>query len=190
MAIDISDLRVRIDQMTANIISGLKDRYRYKLNKGVFTEEVTNGKTWFDYRLFTEQKRRKMRIDIGERIIQFYRAMLPEFCEKGEEREAYGKTAKCDVNNVMLYNERVIGIGRLIAESKLQQNQEMINLSDAEIRKTLVSPEREKQVIEDAVRLAERYKLHKPEFIRKFFRGLIDLTVDAEVEYIRRARLD
>ena len=53
--INLSDLRVRIDQMTEKIVSGLKDRSRYLLNEGVFTEKFYEGKTWFEYRLKREQ---------------------------------------------------------------------------------------------------------------------------------------
>ena len=54
-AIDISDLRVRIDQLNEKIISGLKTRSRFALNKETFSKEFADGKTWIMYRLKKEQ---------------------------------------------------------------------------------------------------------------------------------------
>jgi hypothetical protein len=55
MTIDLSDIRIRLDQKAEEIISGLKDRSRYPLNEGVFLEEFKDGKTWFEHRLFLDQ---------------------------------------------------------------------------------------------------------------------------------------
>jgi chorismate mutase len=225
MAINLSDLRVRIDQTTEKIISALKDRSRYKLNRGVFTEEFSDGKTWFEYRLKKEQdldsefgryefpdqyplmftkeelaqpkKKRiilqsdvkSLSIDVGEKIIEFYKKMLPELCDEGENRANYGETVKCDVNNVMLYNERINGIGRFVAEAKLQKKPSIATLTSIDdIGKILVVPKREEEVIEEAVKIARKYELHRPEFIKKFFRQIIDLTLYAEMEYVKKAR--
>ncbi|OGV66217.1 MAG: hypothetical protein A2283_06745 [Lentisphaerae bacterium RIFOXYA12_FULL_48_11] len=55
MAAKIDHLRLKLDQMSERIVSGLKDRSRYLVNNGVFLEEFCNGMTWFKYRLFREQ---------------------------------------------------------------------------------------------------------------------------------------
>jgi len=51
----LQDVRVKIDQMSEKIVSGLKDRSRYSLSAGVFSEEAYDGKTWFNSRLLGEQ---------------------------------------------------------------------------------------------------------------------------------------
>ena len=51
----LQDVRVKIDQMSERIVSGLKDRSRYSLSAGVFSEEAYDGKTWFNSRLLGEQ---------------------------------------------------------------------------------------------------------------------------------------
>jgi len=55
MAAIIDNLRLKLDQMSERIVSGLKDRSRYPISNGVFLEEFSNGMTWFKYRLFREQ---------------------------------------------------------------------------------------------------------------------------------------
>jgi len=51
----IDSLRLKLDQMTERIISGLKDRSRYSVSAGVYNEEFSNSMSWFKYRLFREQ---------------------------------------------------------------------------------------------------------------------------------------
>ncbi|MDD4871363.1 MAG: hypothetical protein PHR77_12460 [Kiritimatiellae bacterium] len=51
----IDNLRLKLDQMSERIVSGLKDRSRYVISNGVFSEEFSNGMSWFRYRLFREQ---------------------------------------------------------------------------------------------------------------------------------------
>jgi chorismate mutase len=247
MAIDLNDLRVRLDQITEQIISGLKDRSRFPFNECVFTEEFSDRLTWFEYRLKKEQdldsefgryqfddqypilfskhqlvKPKKQReippsdvkpvpVNIGDKLIQFYIKMLIDLCKDGEDRSTYGETARCDANNVLLYQERVDGIGRHVAQSKIDQNPGILELeTDEEIRNVLVIPWRERRVIRKGVRIARKYELCQPrlptrlyrlivgsdtdaryvspEFVQKFFRGLIDLTVEAEIEYVKKVR--
>jgi chorismate mutase len=227
MATDIKDLRVRLDQITEQIISGLKDRSRHPLNILVFTEEFSDGLTWIRYRLKGEQdldsefgryefddqyplsftkeelaapkiKRkapsnhvRQVYIDIGQDIIEFYIGMLPELCKdkQYEDRASYGETTKVDANNLLLYHERINGLGRHVAQSKIDQNPGILELeTDEEIRKALVVPEREEEVIGKAIEIARKYDLDRPRFIREFFRGIMDLTIEAEVKYVKQVK--
>lgn len=55
MAANLTELGVKLEQQTERIISGLKDRSRYLLNKGIYEQEFCDGKTLFDYRLLREQ---------------------------------------------------------------------------------------------------------------------------------------
>ncbi len=54
-AIDISELRIKIDQLNEKLISGLKTRSRFPLNKTIYSKEFADGKTWIMYRLKKEQ---------------------------------------------------------------------------------------------------------------------------------------
>ena len=227
MAIDIKDLRVRLDQLTEQIISGLKDRSRFPLNILVFTEEFSDGLTWIKYRikgeqnldaefgryefddqyplLFTKEELAKPKrerkapsnhvkqvcIDIGQDVIDFYTSILPELCVDRvyEDRASYGETTKADVNNLLLYHERISGLGRHIAQSKIDQNPGILELeTDAEIRADLIDTKREGDVIRQALIIARKYDLNRPVFIKKFFRGIINATLDAEVKYVKQVR--
>jgi chorismate mutase len=52
---ELTDLRIKIDQLNTSIISGLKNRSRFLLNEGIFEKEFSDGMTWFLYRLKEEQ---------------------------------------------------------------------------------------------------------------------------------------
>ncbi|MBT4870098.1 MAG: hypothetical protein HON47_00805 [Candidatus Diapherotrites archaeon] len=54
-AIDLNNLRAKIDQMNDKLLSLISTRMKYSLNEGTFTKELANGKTWFLYRLKKEQ---------------------------------------------------------------------------------------------------------------------------------------
>jgi chorismate mutase len=54
-AIDINDLRIKIDQLNEKIISGLKTRSRFSLNKKTYSEKFSNNLSWIMYRLKKEQ---------------------------------------------------------------------------------------------------------------------------------------
>jgi len=52
---ELADVRVEIDQMSEDIIGGLKRRSRYPLSEGIFSKQAYDGKTWFNAMLFGEQ---------------------------------------------------------------------------------------------------------------------------------------
>ena len=222
---NLNELRIKLDQQTEKIVSGLKDRSRYKLNADVFMQQFYNGMTWFEYRLFREQDldsefgrfefpgqspilfpKKQLSVpkkereagqnnipigniqDSGEKIINIYRRTLPDLCQHGECPETYGETAKCDASNVLLCNERIIGLGRQVAEAKIQESPGLVNLAPENMRGVIINPKREEEVILKALDISERYELQKPELIRVFFRGIIDMTVDAQIRYIRSRR--
>ena len=54
-AIDLSELRAKIDRLNEKLLGGISTRIKYPLNKGVFEEEFFEGKSWFLYRLKREQ---------------------------------------------------------------------------------------------------------------------------------------
>ncbi|MFH1307607.1 MAG: hypothetical protein ABIH72_02035 [archaeon] len=222
MKIDIEDLRIRINQINERLISGLKDRSRYKLNMGIFSNEFSSGMSWFEYRLKKEQdldsefgrfefpdqapilfkkeeltSPRKQRIipesevkmlivDIGKEIIEFYKEILPELCREGDDKESYGETAKLDVNNILLFSERIGGIGKCVAQAKLQKNPEIKNLeNEQELLEALEDKAREQELIYEVKRIAEEYELNMPELIEKIFRKIIEFNKKVQINYIK-----
>ncbi|MFA5125817.1 MAG: hypothetical protein WC462_02325 [archaeon] len=223
-ALDISELRIKLDQINEQIISGLKTRSKYPLNSNVFTEIFADNKTWFMYRLKKEQdldseygrflyndqspiiySKKELakslvkapakkegippvRIDFSKRIIEAYKKILVDLCEHTEDRATYGETTKQDVENILLYNERIIGVGEQVAGYKMQKNPNLIKLKDPEkIRKELVVVEREKEVINKTLAVAEKYELKNSSSVKKFLTELINITTDAEIQMILHA---
>ncbi|VVB75637.1 Uncharacterised protein [uncultured archaeon] len=221
MQSNLAELRIRLDQMTEQIVSGLKNRSRFPLNSGVFTKEFSDGRTWFMYRLKAEQDidsvfgrflypdqhpiifdktdlasplvmrevpktgLKKLKINLSEEIILAYREVLNEICVNGESFAHYGEVAKMDVENVLLINERILGIGELVAENKLAGGLKIENSFNKEkLRKEIVNLAREKEVINSAVELAKRYGIKQSGAIGNFMQKIISLTTEAEVEYI------
>lgn len=221
MAIDLNDIRIRLNQQTEKIISGFKDRSRYLLNNGIYTHQFYNGRTWFEHRLFRDQctdsefgryefddqrpilfrkedltrpvvKRDHPKgdlisvdIQIGRKVVDLYRKVLPHICKSGEDVLSYGETAKTDSSNVLSLHERICGLGPFVAESKLQKDPSISFVLDVdELRARLVDLKREEEVIENAVSIAKSYGLPGAEIMRLLFRGIIDLTLEVEIRYI------
>ncbi len=55
VTMDISELRLRLDQMNEKIISGLKTRSKYTCNLSTFDKKFAGNKSWILYRLKKEQ---------------------------------------------------------------------------------------------------------------------------------------
>ncbi len=55
--------------------------------------------------------------NIKDRLLRFYIGSLDLICEKGEDKNKFGQTVDCDVQNILAINERV-NSGRFVAEAK------------------------------------------------------------------------
>jgi len=222
---EISGLRLRLDQMNEKIISGLKTRSKYTCNLKTFEEKFSGNKSWILYRLKKEQdidaefgrflfhdqipfiyskkqlKKPKLnsikefngvvpvRIDLSKEIIELYKTILVELCPKGENKETYGETTKLDVENLLEINERILGLGEQVAYFKISREPALLDISSKEeIKSKLSVPEREKEVVEKTVLLAQKYELSNIEAIKDFTKKIIDLTRTAEVEFILKAQ--
>jgi chorismate mutase len=220
-AIDIVDLRIKLDQLNERFISGLKNRSRFPINKQTFNEIFADGKTWFLYRLKKEQdidaefgrflfmdqspfiyskhelSKPKLEnkvnsqgveqvpIDVSKKVLDIYLRMLYQVCPQQEDRATYGETTKQDVENILTLNERIVGIGEQVAGYKTQTNPDLLRIKDEEeLRKALVSHEREKEVILFTAKIAERYGLSNVEQIKDFAKEIIDLTTEVQVKRI------
>jgi len=224
MQSNLTELRIRLDQMTEQIVSGLKNRSRFPLNSGVFTKEFSCGKTWFMYRLKAEQDidsefgrflypdqhpiifdkkdlakpvalrevpkigLKQVKINLSEEIIISYRGLLKEICVHAESESHYGEVAKIDVENVLLFNERILGIGELVAQYKLASGLNVENTADKEkLKKEVINLAREEEVVLASVEMAKRYGIKQSGAVGAFMRKIISLTTEAEIEYIAAA---
>ncbi|MFA5931573.1 MAG: hypothetical protein WC821_04660 [archaeon] len=224
-AIDINELRTKLDQINELIIIGLKNRSRFPLNTGTFIEKFSGKESWFLYRLKKEQSidaefgrylyndqspiiyskkqlsKSKVKspakvegikqepVDVSKEIIALYKEMLFELCEHKEDKATYGETTKMDVDNILLYTERIVGLGEQVAGYKMQQNPTILKLTKSEdIRKHLVNLEREKEVIDKTVAIAQKYGITNTNAIRKFTQKIIDITTEVEIKRILSKR--
>ncbi len=220
-AIDITSLRMKLDQINEKLMAGLRTRSKYAINMQPFIEDFAEQKSWFLYRLKKEQdidaefgrflyrdqspfifKKSELaaskiplpviefgvpqiKIDMSHKIIDLYKEMLYEICGPGEDRATYGETVKLDVENILTLNERIVGIGEQVAGYKMQSVPEILTLKDSEkIRAKLVNYDREKEVIEKTIRLAEKDGLANIEQMKDFIQKIIDLTTEVEIQRI------
>lgn len=127
---------------------------------------------------------KKVKIDIGEDLIKFYIDSLEELCERGEDPSTYGETVYCDSDLIQLLNER-INLGRYVAESKLQSDPSIAEVTDDEqLISKLRNSKREEDVVIKAKDIASRYELN-PLVVEKYFRWIIGETIKVEVEYLK-----
>jgi chorismate mutase len=130
-------------------------------------------------------------LDLGKQIIAEYRGVLSKICPKGDNEEEYGEVVKLDVANVLSCNERIVGLGKLVAEYKLEHEPSILNAkTDSQILKFLVKPEREKEAIANGVSFAEKLNISNTKSIEEFMKELILLTRKAEIAYIRGVQIE
>ncbi|MFK7891003.1 MAG: hypothetical protein AB8B63_09345 [Granulosicoccus sp.] len=127
-----------------------------------------------------------MASNAGEKIIGFYRQWLTRACVAGEDTDTYGQTATSDVDALLAIMERV-NLGKPVAEAKfLEQPEAFVNTAgdrDAMLD-LLVKKDREAQVLELAVNLAQRYDLPEEHAV-DVFNFMIKTTIDIEIDYLR-----
>lgn len=220
----LKELRIKLDQMTERIISRLKDRSRYKLNKKVYQKDALSikdksGVSFFEfsleglekyhaslgrysfpdqYSLFVSKPQshiereipsilgiKKIKINIGKEVIQYYLNSLKKFCPQGDDPSTYGETVYCDADIVELLNER-INIGRYVAQSKARNNPSVLDVkNENQLKKMLRDSERENDVIAEARKTAQRYNFPQ-DIAEEYFSWIIQKTLEVEVEYLKK----
>jgi chorismate mutase len=83
-----------------------------------------------------------------------------------------------------------ITMGKYVAECKFREHEAKVRESrgdEATLRAMIVHPDREAAVIDRAKALADRYEFPSAQ-AEWFFRWMIDLTVELQIDYLR-ARL-
>lgn len=126
-----------------------------------------------------------IKIDKSKKILEAYREIVKKICTNREDENSYGETAKLDVDNILAINERVLGLGEQVAEYKIESDPEILKEKDkSKIRSSLVIPQREQEVLLSAKEIAKKYDLGHEKELCDFIKEIIDITTDAEVEYI------
>lgn len=124
---------------------------------------------------------------VGPRLIAYYQGWIENACPAGDVPSSYGETVTADVGALLSIMERV-NLGKPVAEAKFREHEAGIRESGGD-RETLLSyivrSDREAAVLAMAERLAERYELPAAP-VRAVFDFMIAVTVDIEVEYLRR----
>jgi chorismate mutase len=110
-----------------------------------------------------------------------YRHYLRHFCEEGENKCTYRTVARLDAINMQLWYRRVCMMGEAVAEAKMEENPDIKYLPPADIRKALLRPERETEIVRCAISSARTLGIPKPELAGALAQELIDQTLDVEV---------
>ena len=179
----ISLLQFAIEGMEAYHAS--LGRYEYKDQQPMFYETHLKSEV---ARMNTDTRLSGMRIRLVDDILTFYQRLLPELCSDGEDPSTYGETVYIDADLLELIHERVNAMGRNIAQSKLESNPGIISSAksaDASgLEALLRDPVREKDVIEKAKDVAERYGLDT-KITADVFKWIMGKTLEVEVAYLQ-----
>ena len=180
--------------------SGATSLLDYELNRMEVNHAELGRYTYADQESFTEVSDvapvinrlphkspiRRMRANVGERLITFYKHWVAKACEHGDDAHTYGETVTADVSALFAMMERVT-LGKYVAESKFA-NAKRDYLATGGDRDALiallVNRDRENQVIELATRLGNHYEL-QPALAQDVFQFMIDVTIDIEIDYLR-----
>lgn len=126
-------------------------------------------------------------ISIKDELIGYYCEFLPKLGISGDDTVSYGETVSIDSNLLMLLHERINSVGRYVAQSKLENNPEiMSNINDTgKLKAILRNPGREDIVLSKAKNAAQKYGLD-PEVINELFSWIISKTIDVEILYLQK----
>ena len=128
-------------------------------------------------------------LDLSKKILSLYKETLVNLCENKEDVSTYGETVKLDVENILTLNERNVGLGEQVAAYKISTEPNLLDLKTAkEVRQKLVKPQREVDVITKAANISEKYGIENIDFMKKFAKDLIEITLDAEVHFILNSK--
>ena len=119
-------------------------------------------------------------------ILNYYLDLLKKICLDKEDKEYFGETVDCDTEILELLNER-INLGRFVAEFKIRQDENIKTVlnNSKDLLDKLTYPEREKQVISNALKIAEYYQLPL-NVIKELFKWIIEQTKIVEVDYLQK----
>ena len=129
---------------------------------------------------------RDMASGVGQRIIDFYKRWIENYCDNSDSPETYGQTVTADVDVLLAIMERV-NLGKQVAESKFVELTDDFKATGGDregMLKLIVRKDREQKVIKLSRNLAQHYELPTPAAV-EVFEFMIEVTVDIEVDYLR-----
>lgn len=172
---NIKKIRKRLDKINELIIIGLKNRSKYPLNsKSELLLENNNA----------NEK------SIGKEITKEYKKIIKKICKRKENPATYLQTAKIDSKNIELLKERIIHLGKQVAEYKLFEDPSLANLSGKkEILQKLTISKREKEVIQNTLKLTKKYKIKNANAIKKFVKNIIKLTKKVQMQKVLEKKI-
>ena len=125
------------------------------------------------------------RLQLDDEIIRFYLSLVRKIAGPGDDLHNYGETAKIDVENVLLINERICGVGPQVARLKIEIDPSLLEISDkAELTRLLRNTAREDDIVKAAKKFTKRHRLLNDQVVDGAFRKIMELTVIAEVAYV------
>jgi hypothetical protein len=120
------------------------------------------------------------------KVLQLYKDFIPKICRPGENPGDYGATVKIDVDNILTLCERTETVGREVAAGKIRDDETLLHLATKrEIELALTIPSIERDVLVSALDNAKRDRLPNVRYVIPFFKELIRLTREVEVDYIQ-----
>jgi hypothetical protein len=67
------------------------------------------------------------KIDTDQDIFDFYVEIVTAVCKPGDDHKNYGETSFADVRNILTLYERINGLGRYVAQAKLEQTSKTLH---------------------------------------------------------------
>jgi len=172
MAGDLSDVRKELDLYTVFVVNGLCARSKYDLGNGMSIDGL----------IFPDIGITKILPGIVDKIIESYRGILSEICQNNGNLD-YKRIRGIDITNVVTWYRR-IAIGLDVARLKLKKDSSLLHKTEPDLREALRDLDREKEVFDHALAVADGYDFNHPKTVRGVFRWLMDLTLDGEISYI------
>jgi len=124
----------------------------------------------------------KVKINKDTKILRFYSELLLDLCPK----EGKESSKALDLKLLELCNKRINLLGKRVAKAKLKENPSLLEVkTKEEIEKAVTDPEREKEVISKILKSAEEIGISNLPAIEKFFKKLISLTTNTQIDYIK-----
>lgn len=123
---------------------------------------------------------------VGNNIIDFYLGWIERACAAGTDTNRFGETVTTDVNALLAIMERV-NLGRVVAESKLQQQPAEFIAAEGDrdaMLALIIRPDRMDKVFDLARELASRYEVEETHVV-DVFQFMVDTTIEIEVDYLR-----
>lgn len=128
---------------------------------------------------------------VGQKILTFYQSWIKSACQKGTDETTFGETVTSDVNALLTIMERV-NLGKSVGESKYREQSAAFHDTEGN-RDAMLELIVRKDRMNDVLKLARKLALHyeiDADHVTNVFEFMMHLTIDIEVDYIRKRMSD